>query len=186
MKKITNYIIKIMTDSELFSRLELIKMEYGLICMFNEITKFIPFIIIFYLLSFQNYYFIALLFFCPIRIFTGGYHAKTYWGCFLISFISFLIIILIGKYIIISFIVRTFLLFISFICVCVFSPIENINKKIISEKTRITFKKYSIIIAFILSIMCYFIPGKFISTATISITYVSIMMIVEVINKRSC
>ncbi|MCI1945232.1 accessory gene regulator B family protein [Clostridium luticellarii] len=175
---ITCLVKKISESNPEFSELELKKMEYGLVCTFDEITKLIPYFIIFWIFSLQNYYIIALLFFCPIRLFSGGYHAKTYWGCFFISFIVFYIIVTAGKYIILNNISVTFLLGISFTLICIFSPVDNINKKIKSEHRRKQLKYYSILTTISLIIICYFIPNQFLSTAVISISTATLMMLI--------
>ncbi|OAA91033.1 accessory gene regulator B family protein [Clostridium coskatii] len=173
---------KVSETNPQFSDLELKKMEYGLLCIFDEITKIIPYFIIFWLLSLQKYYIVILIFFCPIRLFSGGYHAKTYWGCFFISFIIFLGMIIIGKYISFNSIILIPLLIISFILVCIFAPVDNVNKRIKSKERRRKLKYISIIITFLLIVLCYFIPHRFLNTAVISILGAVIMMMIGKIN----
>ncbi|MFL0196922.1 accessory gene regulator ArgB-like protein [Clostridium sp. WILCCON 0269] len=167
-----------------FSDLDLKKIEYGLICIFDEVTKIIPYFIIFWLFSLQKYYLVILIFFCPIRLFSGGYHAKTYWGCFFISFIIFLGMIIMGKYISFNNIIFITSLIISFILVCIFAPVDNVNKRIKSNERRMKLKYTSIIITFLLSVSCYFIPHKFLNTAVISIVGAIIMMMLGKINNE--
>lgn len=174
---IATLIRKISESNPEFSELQLKKMEYGLICTFDEITKLIPYFIVFWIFSIQNYYLIALIFFCPIRLFSGGYHARTYWGCFFMSFLIFCAIILFGKYLTINHYILALLLLTCFILICIFSPVDNINKKIKSKKRRKKLKYYSIIITLILIIICYLIPDKFLTTAVISIISATILMI---------
>ncbi|WP_123053551.1 accessory gene regulator B family protein [Clostridium sp. JN-1] len=183
-KFITILVKKISESNPEFSELQLKKMEYGLICTFDEVTKLVPYFIIFWILSLQNYYAVALIFFCPIRLFSGGYHAKTYWGCFFMSFFVFCIIVFIGKYLIISHTILLLLLAASFILICIFSPVDNINKKIKSEKRRKQLKHYSILIALSLIIVCYFISDKFLSTAIISIVSAAVLMMLGKINNK--
>lgn len=171
------------TNSQ-FSDLELKKMEYGLTCLWDEITKLIPYFIIFWLFSIQEYYVVVLIFFCPLRLFTGGYHAKTYWGCFFISFVIFSLIIVIGKYIAFNIIILIVSLIISFILICIYSPVDNINKRIKSKERRMKLKYFSIIIAFSLGILCYFIPYRFLPTAVLSIISAAILMVIGKINNR--
>lgn len=175
---ITSFVKKIAESNPGYSELDLKKIEYGLTCFFDEITKFVPYFIIFWILSFQEYYVVALLFFCPIRLFSGGYHAKTYWGCFFISLIVFLMIIVCGKYLIINNIILVLSLIISLIFILIFSPVDNINKRIKSEERRKMLKSYSIVITFILIILCYFIPDKYLITASVSIAAATIMMMI--------
>ncbi|MDF2505986.1 accessory gene regulator B family protein [Clostridium sp.] len=181
-KVITCFVKKISESNPEFSDLDLKKMEYGLICAFDEITKFIPYFIIFWIFSLQKYYIVTLIFFCPIRLFSGGYHAKTYWGCFFISFIVFFIIIISGKYLVINSALILSLLIISFIAICIFSPVDNINKRIKSKERKMKLKYYSILIILILIIACYFIPNNFLNTAVISIVSATIMMMIGKIN----
>lgn len=175
---------KISKTNPEFSDLELKKMEYGLLCILDEITKLIPYFIIFWLFSLQEYYLVVLIFFCPIRLFTGGYHAKTYWGCFFISFAIFSSIIVIGKYISFDIIILMLSLIISFILVCIYSPVDNINKRIKSKEQRMKLKYFSIIITFSLSLLCYFLPYRFLPTAAISIISAIILMMIGKINNR--
>ncbi|AGK97360.1 hypothetical protein Clopa_2499 [Clostridium pasteurianum BC1] len=135
-KLINSFVTKISESNPEFSDLDLKKMEYGLICAFDEITKLVPYFIVFWIFSLQKYYIVALIFFCPIRLFSGGYHAKTYWGCFFISLIEFFMIIICGKYIMINNAIIIILLVISFIFICIFSPVDNINKRIKSENRK--------------------------------------------------
>ncbi|AGK97486.1 accessory gene regulator B family protein [Clostridium pasteurianum] len=181
-KLITCLVTKISESNPEFSDLDLKKMEYGLICAFDEITKLIPYFIVFWIFSLQKYYIVALIFFCPIRLFSGGYHAKTYWGCFFISFIVFFMIIIFGKYIMINNIISLLLLIVSFIFICIFSSVDNINKRIKSENRKKKLKNYSILITLILIIACYFIPYKFLNAAVISIVSATIMMMIGKIN----
>ena len=175
---------KISETNPQFSDLELKKMEYGLLCIFDEITKIIPYFIIFWLLSLEKYYIVILIFFCPIRIFSGGYHAKTYWGCFFISFIMFLGMIIIGKYVSFNTSIIITSLIVSLILVCIFAPVDNVNKRIKSKEWRLKLKHISIAITLSLSILCYFVPHRFLSTAVISIISAVLIMMVGKINNE--
>jgi accessory gene regulator B len=185
MDKFTSYLVrKISETNPQFTDLELKKMGYGLLCLFDEVTKFVPYFIIFYLLSLQQYYVVAFIFFCPIRLFSGGYHSKTYWECFIISFIIFLTIIVISKYISLNFDILITLLIISIILVYRFSPVDNINKRIKSEERRKKLKYLSVITTLLLSGLCYLIPNKYFATAVISIIFAVVMMMTGYKNNR--
>jgi accessory gene regulator B len=175
---INSLVEKISISNPEFSDLELKKMTYGMECFFDEITKFVPYFIIFWMLSLHKYFLISILFFCPIRLFSGGYHAKTYWGCFFISFIIFASIILFGKYIILNSISKILLLGISLILIWIFSPVDNVNKRIKSSQRRLMLNRVSVVITICLCILCYIIPNEFTATAVISIFSASVMMII--------
>jgi Membrane protein putatively involved in post-translational modification of the autoinducing quorum-sensing peptide len=185
MSKLINCLIKeISKTNPQFSDLQLKKMEYGLLCAIDEITKLIPYFIIFWFFSVQKYYIIILIFFAPIRLFTGGYHAKTYWGCFFITFVIFSLIITIGKYLSFNTITLILSLVVSFILVCIYAPVDNINKRIKNKERKLKLKYFSIIITFCLSILCYFVPYEFLSTAVLSIASAIILMMIGKINNR--
>jgi len=172
------------TNSE-FTDLELKKMEYGLSCFFDEVTKIIPYYILFYLFSLQRYYIVIFVFFCPIRLFSGGFHAKTYWGCFFITFVTFCVMIIIGKYITINILTSILVLIISILLVYIFSPVDNINKRIKSKERRKKLKYFSVVTTFLLSLLCYIIPNKFFTTAVLAIFAAVIMMMVGCINNNN-
>ena len=174
---IQSLVKKIAVTNPQFTEIELKKMEYGLICAFSDGTKFIAYFIIFYLLNFQQYFIIAAIFFCSIKLFSGGYHAETYWGCFFMSFTTFLAIILPGKYLVNNTIIVGILLIISIALVVVFAPVDNINKRIKSVNRRKKLKYYSIIITALLSGLCYLLPQRFLITAVIAIAGAIIMMV---------
>ncbi len=74
--------------------------------------------------------FIFLLVFCGLRIFTGGYHAKSFWGCFLISNITYLVI-MIGSLLVASLIqgeLGLLFTFVSLLVIYNFAPVEHQNK----------------------------------------------------------
>ena len=68
--------------------------------------------------------------FVPLRIYAGGFHAKVYWKCFLISSITFLIVIVFFKniYSHISTEIILFFLFISIIIIIKKAPISDPNR----------------------------------------------------------
>ena len=183
-KLISNFVSLISSTNPQFSELQLKKMEYGLICFFNEITKLIAYYIIFYIFHSQDYYMITLLFFCSLRAFSGGYHANTYWGCFFLSLFIFGIVIIMGKIVLLGNNVTVILLFLSLILVTIFSPVDNINKRIKSRERKLRLKYLSIIITVILSALIYIIPNKFSTTAVISILAATLMMMLGALNNK--
>ena len=68
--------------------------------------------------------------FIPLRIYAGGFHAKVYWKCFLISSITFLIVIVFFKniYSHISTEIILLFLFISIIIIIKKAPISDPNR----------------------------------------------------------
>ena len=98
------------------------------------------------------------------------------------SFIIFSTIIIVGKYLIINVSILSILLIMSFICICIFSPVDNVNRPIKSSERKKQLNKYSIVITSILIVICYFIPNKALTTAVISILSATIMMMIGKLN----
>ena len=186
MNKLVSCLVKKISETNSqFTELELKKMEYGLVCLFDEVTKIIPYYIIFYLFSLQQYYIVVFVFFCPIRLFSGGFHAETYWGCFFISFVTFCVIIIIGKYMTINIITSILILIISVLLIYFFSPVDNINKRIKSKERRKKLKYFSVVTTSLLSGMCYIIPNKFFTTAVLAIFIAVMMMMMGYISNNN-
>lgn len=161
-----------------FSSIELKKMEYGIICMLSDLTKVIIYFAIFYAFNLQKYFLVSYFFFSSIRIFCGGYHAKTYIGCLIISFIVFLIIIFMNLNCNLSTIESVILLSVSIVTIFIVSPVENINKKIKTEQRRRKLKYWSVATGLLLAGLCFFIPKEFIDIAVFSIVAAAFMAIV--------
>ena len=90
----------------------------------------------------------------PIRMYTGGYHAKTYFKCNVVFGLLFFLNILMFQYIVeneleIQLCITTLL---SFYIIERFAPVENENKKLTSRQKK-KYKKISIV----LFIIYYFI-----------------------------
>lgn len=185
MDKLVSYIVrKISQTNPEFSELDVKKMEYGLLCFFDEITKVISFFIIFYLFSLQQYYVVTFMFFCPVRLFSGGYHAKTYWGCFIMSLLIFFMIIAIGKNFIFGNVVHITIMFISLLLIFIFSPVDNINKRIKSNERRLKLKYLSIVITITLCGLTYILPIKYLATGVTSILAAVLMMLFGSLNNK--
>ncbi|MGE5627126.1 MAG: accessory gene regulator B family protein [Solirubrobacterales bacterium] len=161
-----------------FTELQLIKMEYGLHCFFCEITKFIPYLIIFYFFKVHIYFFIAVIFLSPLRAVTGGYHAKNYWSCFCLSLLIFAVIIYFGKTTALNSGEILGILSVSFILILSFSPVDNENKRIKNKERKMSLKRYGLIMLVLQGGLLYFIPLKYMSTAAISIAAALLLMMV--------
>ena len=65
---------------------------YGIEVFISNVLNVLAIFIISCLLSDGLMGLVFLLIFCPLRVFTGGYHAKTYGKCFMVGNISFLMV----------------------------------------------------------------------------------------------
>lgn len=85
----------------------------------------------------------GILFFCifiPLRSYAGGLHLKSYWSCYLLSCLTFGIIMLLGKTINISTYVMVLLFGVTIIVIYRMYPVENENREVDFVEDR-KFKK---------------------------------------------
>lgn len=136
------------------------KSRYGIEIIISTIIGFSVIIISGILLSKTNLAIAYLICIVPIRMYTGGYHAKTYFKCNVVFGLLFLLNILMFQYIVeneleIQLCITTLL---SFCIIERFAPVENENKKLTSRQKK-KYKKISIV----LFIIYYFISILFLS-----------------------
>lgn len=136
------------------------KSRYGIEIIISTIIGFSVIIISGILLSKTNLAIAYLICIVPIRMYTGGYHAKTYFKYNVVFGLLFLLNILMFQYIVeneleIQLCITTLL---SFCIIERFAPVENENKKLTSRQKK-KYKKISIV----LFIIYYFISILFLS-----------------------
>ena len=86
--KITEYIKQ---NSDIFDCNDIERINYSLQVILDESFKLITLTTVFLCLGKLNYFLSSLLIFLSIRIFAGGYHAKTTLSCLISSILIFLI-----------------------------------------------------------------------------------------------
>lgn len=178
---------KIRTANPNFTDLQIRTICFGLECLLSELTKFIIYSAIFASLGVIQYYFIALVFFCILRGFIGGFHNEKYWQCMITTFLIFLLTVLIGKFVIIAFTIKVVLLILSVIAIVIYAPVDHPNKPIINDKRRMTLKYLSVGIFFILGIIALFLQEPYSTTATTALVFAVILLPVGFfIKKGTC
>lgn len=116
----------------------------------------------------------------PIRIYAGGYHAKTPVGCWLFSAVILAIVLLVMKEFTFSLLVSVLLLIASGSLVCILSPVEDANKPLDEIEIRV-YKKRTLIMmiseAIILIIFLFFKWHRVTISAIMAWVIISIMLI---------
>lgn len=171
-------------ENNQYTDIELKQIKYGLYCIIDEFTKFIIFSILFFSLSLFSRFLVIVFFLCPIRVFAGGFHNKTYWGCFFFSLFQLLTIFAIDKVYNMTLVVRIILLVGSCFLIFVLSPVDNINKPIISQIRRKKMKYISTILAIVLSLVIFILPPQYNDIATLSIVNASVLLVLGVMQNR--
>lgn len=131
-----------------------------------------------------------LLFFISLRLVTGGYHAKTYLRCFILSNFVFIICFFTINYLqkIDSLSICLAALSLSIFVIIKYSPIKNANHPL-SEKQYSKNKRlshYLILFETGIVLVLYFCFHSFLllSSAAVSISAVAIMMVIPLFYKK--
>lgn len=154
---------------------------YSIEVLLSLLINFIILAITAYILKKSAELIIFIIFFSGLRIYAGGYHAKTHLECISISFVIFIISSLSNN------ILKSYseiLLFVglafSVLMVFVFAPAETENKPL-SKDERIKYRRFSRIIVLTLSIAAIILYFMRAATNNIFITAV-VSMIIESIS----
>lgn len=159
---------------------------YGFQLLLSTISSLTSILLISASIKRLSYAICFLLFFFVLRLFCGGYHAKTFTKCFIVTNLSFLIIVGITELIIITnfkFIIPIINLF-STVVIWIFAPVKNENHPY-SEKTNKKNKLVSRIIS-LAYIIVLFLLFMFTDVANIYINgsicffWVALMILTEI------
>ncbi|MBS4540136.1 accessory gene regulator B family protein [Clostridium sp. D2Q-11] len=161
IKRVSLYLTNQITADKEYTSLEVIKIKYGLECILSELSKFILYLAVFSFLNLTKEFIVATLFFSILRIFTGGFHQKTYFGCLLTSFVILLLIIKIPYIINIEYISKLTLIFLAYTLIIIFAPMDHPNKPIPSLKRRRQLKIVSIFLYSFLLLIVVNLPNTF-------------------------
>lgn len=128
--------------------------------------------------------------FIPLRLFGGGYHAKSHKACILTFTSTYLICSILIRY---CKSVQPSIVILSFICliiIMVFSPVEAQNKKL-DQSHRITNRTNSLVLAGINTLITIFYASNTINSNIVVTTYLSgyicagLFMIIAVLTERN-
>ncbi|WP_058486075.1 accessory gene regulator ArgB-like protein [Defluviitalea phaphyphila] len=169
-----------MYKKQLYSHTQIRQIQYGLQGFISETLKIFLMCIILILTGHFKYGLLAMVIFSSLRIWAGGYHANSYFRCFIITAIIIYLSILFGLY------VQSNILFfiqgiIAFIIIYIFAPADHENQPIISQIRR---KKIHIIalgvLIFWIFVLYYIFssPWKYIGINVIFIEALSILYMV--------
>ncbi len=135
---------------------------------------------------------IFLTVFIFLRSFCGGYHAGTYLKCNLVFVLTFLLTFSINKMITNFFDYKNIIILmiivdlLSFIPIAVFSPVQNKNKAITANQTKICHLK-AMLFYLLLSIISFIICVQNINYGSfmiIALASVSVMILIEITKRR--
>lgn len=158
------------------------KMEYTIKAIFNELSKLIIFIILFSLLGKQISFLLCYLAFVSLRIFAGGLHCKTYWGCFTFSLISFLMFIYIPDLIDINIRIMQIIAYISCLFPAVFSPVLPSFRNIKSSRKKTILKITAVFVTLLWTSLSYtVISPKYSISILLALSIANFQLIIPIV-----
>ena len=146
MEKVAQLLTNVIASHNDYTESQARIIKFGLQCLLGETMKFLVYFTLFSLFSLHGYFVAASVAFCVLRIFAGGYHAKTYSGCLFTSLLLFVIIILPGQYFIFDFYVKITMILLSILLLSIYAPTDHPNKPIISMDRRKRMRILSILV----------------------------------------
>lgn len=130
--------------------------QYGVNQIFNNLLSFISFSLIAVLLKAIPESLVFLAAYIPLRVYAGGYHAKTPLRCWILSNLLLSVVILIVCYASISQIWYDIFSSISVFLILFFIPVESYTKPL-DEEERNIFRKHGRVILFFEVIIFFFL-----------------------------
>lgn len=159
---------------------------YGFKLIISDIVNFIVIILLGLLVNCELESVVFLITLCGLRVFTGGFHAKTFFVCRLSMMITFILVMATSNLLIesgVNYIYIGLLNIISTIIVALLAPVQNPNKKLEVRQMKTNHKR-SVIASLFLSVLsvmlvyCKINIGVIISITTAA---VAILMVVGLI-----
>ena len=109
-----------------FTDYQIAQLKYTFTILFSEISKLA--IIAFLFHSRFDLYVYAVILLCILRLSTGGLHAKTYWGCFLVTLCFFYAAIYLLPQIVLPKIAMAILILGCMFAICLIGPVASIYR----------------------------------------------------------
>jgi len=139
---------------------------YGFQIIIGGINKFILLIIPGLLLNILPQLLLTTISFVSLRIWTGGLHYDSYTKCSYISLLSFTLMALLAKYIILNQFISMSIFLSVFLLILIYAPVEHLNRPI-KEKEKIKFKIIALFVLTILTIIYMFTNNTIVSNSII-------------------
>lgn len=123
-------------------------MEYSLKAFENEISKFLMYTILFSVFDLFINFLLVYGVFVSIRLFAGGLHCKTYWGCAVVSLFMLSICVFIGFVNFENLSVLYIIAIVSSVCPILLSPLTPSFRLIKTDSHKILLKTIAVILTF--------------------------------------
>ncbi len=111
---------------------------------------------------------VYMLVYIPLRIYAGGFHAKTPFRCWIISTLTLLLVLAVMKYVHLKFYIFVAITLLSVVVIVIFSPVEDKNKPL-DEFEKKVYKKRCLYV--LVSEVVIYILLKFFQINTLSMCF---------------
>ncbi|MDD6485174.1 MAG: accessory gene regulator B family protein [Clostridiales bacterium] len=130
---------------------------YGFKLILADIINFSIVILLGILLGKVTASILFLLTLCTVRIFSGGFHSKSFWLCRLSMLITFAGVLLVSEVINTTAYDNVIICALNIVCIIIIgilAPVPHPNKRL-SDEQKVKNKKKAIIISFVLSVIAF-------------------------------
>lgn len=158
---VLNNATKLIENKYNFDEIRMAELKYGLHCMYTLVTKMVVFTIIAIFLGIFKEFITFIFFYNFLRMFGCGFHANTNLQCWILSFITFIILPFFSIVLNLNIILK---LFISLICSLIlirYAPADTKKRPIINKFIRRRKKILMFVTCFIYLLAIIFSTNQF-------------------------
>lgn len=159
-----------------YSESEVRRINYGLVCIFSDLYKFLLMLIVFSLFSLWKEYLLAFIAVLLLRPAIGGYHAKNEFVCIIVSFLSLTISIVVGRMNLLPAYIEILLMVLLPLIGLAIAPVRT--KKV--EERKRNYKILAVVLTPLLLILDYFlIPGQILELSVIVTYFITLYQLIK-------
>ena len=151
------------------TKTELTKSEKAILIFYlkgflSDLSKALIFFIIFYILGLHKEFFYGIFFLTIFRMYSGGLHCKTYFGCLIISFVILSSGIALGSKLFFTKLISTTICILCGIITIIYTPILSKTRPALSKEAIYHAKVHvAFIILLFIIFQTYFKPNTYIN-----------------------
>lgn len=146
--------------SNIFSKEELVKIEYALNSIFNDMSKFLIYLGVAAVINAVPVFLAVTIPFMSIRIFIGGIHMSTYNKCFVFSMVIICGMIIVSHLLITEVKVVMCMSIMSMSLIAILGPKASTKKRKQSKRIRNLFKFYAVLLEIVFLSIAHFGIGS--------------------------
>lgn len=183
-EKITVRLLYVLSTEEICDEKKAQKVKYALQVILNESEKFILLLFLFFATHHLEQFLVAFFSLCSLRIYIGGMHCKTVFGCFSFSFFSFGFILLMAHTVCMVLVAR-YIVYLSILFWIWYSaPISSPERPIYTKEQCLIFKGKALTVLVMLCLIGQAVSNQVENLILWAIAYQSLEAGFVTINKK--